>query len=376
MATFTVNPTYPIPNREVKVIVNASVTNTNFFRVWVTVAPTNSALDNNIKSTTDPRNRFKVYEGSGGVNFPFIAEYTKGGKYTFVVQEYIKGSGYGGAFEGDPNGSDSEALNGSEYTLYVYIGQRLTQIIGPQDNQASINLWVWDNTIRQTYKSIHGEDTPSITAETPTNLVKAAIESDTVATALANLINTNPSTVIGDLSFYALHYVYGWNIHTSTAIIHSSSDVINELNNSLLTAYTPSTLKDLVNAGIAAQTAHFSNDNSLDKTLTPTDPIGPGAADWHTIPDKNDLPVYTSVGSFAEAYGGLVDLYRTFLNHAANTDAHTAEDSTAIGDSPDLSLLMKVHKEFLSIIADTNPSPPLAQSTAAQILISGAGFKE
>lgn len=372
MATITLEPTYPIPKRSVNILIAPSVDGTNFFRVWATVAPTSSELDGKIKSTLDPRNRVEVYSETGGADFPLKLTFDKGGKYTFIIQEYIKGSGYGGGYEGDPAGSDSEVKNGSEYTVYVYIGQRLTQTIGPSEHRGIINVWVWDNYIRRTYKSIHGEDTPSITSNSQTDRVKSAIESNNVRVSLLNMVDIPISTVIGDLQNLVTSFYDSWNAHLASTSFHASADSANKLNSSLRAAYSPLNLKDFVNVALTYMSHHFNNDNSFDTSATP--PVGQGLGNYHVSSDRPHVPIYRSVSSLDDSYGGFVDLHRCHSLHMIDDSVHLTSD--LVNTLPVLSKLMLVHREYLNVIAASNPSPPLAQSTGAQTLISGAGFKE
>ena len=374
MTTISISPQYPIPGRVCNIIFTKSISNTNFFRVWVTVAPTDSELYNSIKNDKDPRNRFEVYSGSGGTDFPLSITLDKGGKYTFVAQEYVKGSGYGGAYEGDPNGSELEVKNGSEVNLYVFVGQRMTQVIGPPNYRATLNLYVWDDTIRATYRSIHGEDTPSITANPATDKVKSAIESTTVKSYLSALAGLTVSTAIGNLSAMVPEYHTNWKNHLLSSTFHNQSDSLNELDVSLLKSYTSNTLTDFVNKAITNQRYHFLDDTSLDGTITPPNPIGPGLGEFHTVQDRQNLSLYQSVGGFDEAYGAFVDLLRTCELHRVDTSEHLYADDVHV--TSELSPLMKVHREYLSIVASPNPPAPPAQSSGAQLLISGAGFKE
>lgn len=374
MATISVTPTYPIPNRPIQLVFDTEHSDANFIRVWVTVAPTDSELDKNIKSDKDPRNRFEVYSGTGGVDFPFNTTLDKGGKYTFVIQEYQKGSGYGGSYQGDPNGSDLETKLGPEYTRYVYVGQRLTQPVGPTNLRATLNLYVWDQTILPTYKSVHGEDTPSITADPAVDLVKTAIESDSVKAALLALNNQSAAAVIGDLEYIVNDYFIVWNAHISDGEFHHNTDDLNWLNTSLKRSFTSSTLVDFVNACIFLNRLHFLDDNSQSKELEVTDNIGPGFGGFHVESDRPNLSIYQSVGGFDEAYGALVDLARSYESHRLAPGVHMEIDTANFLDN--LPLLMQVHRAYLDIVSSPNPPAPPAQSTGAQALISGAGFKE
>lgn len=375
MATVTLIPEYPIPNKPVQVLFSADNASCNFIRVWVTVAPVGSSLDKSIKNTQDQRNRFEVFNGTPGSDFPLNTSFDKGGKYTFVIQEYKKGSGYGGAYQGDPDGGDLEQQLGSEQTVYIFIGQRLTQVIGPAQARSVITLWVWDDTIRTTFKSIHGEDTPSITATPLTDRIKSSIDSSEVKTALANLVGVNCNTAIGALSTYVNDYFDNWNAHAVNTSVHNDPDSFNRLDSSLRSASTSSTLKDFVNKSISLQKMHYLNDNALDfaSAMSGTQ-VGPGLADFHDASDRMHLSLYSSVGSFDEAFGALVDLIRCYEAHRITMGVHSNIDGTNVMSA--LSPLMLVHKAYLSNIATDNPTPPEAQSAGAQILISAAGFKE
>ncbi len=373
MATFSLSPVYPIPNKEVKIKISPSVTGTNYYRVWATVAPTNSDIDKKIRDSSDPRNRVEIFAETGGDDFPLIIKFDKGGKYTFVVQEYIKGSGYGGGYEGDPAGSNNEEKNGQEYTLYVYVGQRLTQAIGPSEHRATLNVWIWEDTVRATYKSIHGEDTPSITAQNYTDRIKSAIESQSVKDALLSIVDQTSTAVLGNIQTMVTQFYSKWSSHLASSSFHIAADPANVLDASLQTAYSPLNLREFVNSAITNMNHHVNNDNSFDITATP--PAGPGKGPYHALADRPHAPLYRSVSTLDEAYGGLSDLCRCYELHRVSVGSvHVTADNT--NSLPALPLLMNIHREYLNIIAASSPTPPLAQSTGAQILISGAGFKE
>jgi hypothetical protein len=375
MAIVTLNPIHPIPNRDVNIFVTSELTGTNFFRIWCAIAPTGSSLDSKLKATVDPRNRVEIYADSGGTDFPLKFKFDKGGKYTLIIQEYIKGSGYGGSYKGDPAGSNSEEKNGNEYVRSIYIGQRLTQQIGPSDNRSTLAMWVWDDSVFSTYRSIHGEDTPSIIANQPSDRVKSAIESDSVKSALADLNTRTVVSILGNISTFATSFFSKFNSHIDNVSIHQSApDTANRLDNSLSTAVTPSTIKELVNSAITKTRNHLNNDNSLDVSIVYPSVIGPGLGDYHYVIDRNNNPIYQSVSSIEDAYGGLVDLYRCLSAHLLDDTVHSDLDTT--NSLPTLSPLMVVHNEYLSIIASSAPPLPAAQSIGAQTLISSAGFKE
>lgn len=364
MASVTVSPEHPLPNKTTRVVFNLVVVPSNFVRVWATVAPTGSSIDKRLEDSKDPRKRIVFYEGAGGADAAIDFTFDKGGKYTFVAQEYVKGSGYGGGYEGDPAGSDVEEKAGTETTLNVYVAQRVTQQIGPAQEKATLVIWVWNDIIIATYKSIHGEDSPAITANPATDRIKSAIESTSVESALLALVNQPVSSVVGSLSSIVSNYCQKWNAHIGDSVVHIDSDNANTLALSYYYAYGPNDLKDFVNQALSSARYHYSNN---DKT-------GPDNGNYHTIADRPNTPVYQSANSFSDAYGAVADLWRCYELHRLSGSSHPVVDTT--NSLSALPPLMVVHREFLNVITSANPTPPAAQSTGAQLLISGAGFKE
>lgn len=369
-----------MPKFQTTVTFSLTETDTDFIRVWCTVAPTGSELDNRINNNRDPRNRIVAFEGS--VATPWNYTFDKGGKYTFVAQEYIKGSGYGGGYEGDPNTANKETKVGNETTLTVYVGQRVTQQIGPPGDQATLVLWVWNEHIRETTKAFHGEDSPAITAQAPSPGLKTAIESTSVATALAALVGADlsASTTAGNISTWAQQLHTALNVHFASTVVHDAADTYNVLFNTFYAPVDQKSYIDFVNQGLKALRQHVTND-----TGTATDPpigdaiSGPDSGDFHIesselISDRAAVPLYQSVGTFAEAYGGLADLWRCFDYHQRNTAPHGS--TLAIFTLTTLPLIQQVHKAVLEVLADVTPTTPSAQSNGVQTLLSVAGFKE
>src|SRR5262245_53582646 len=149
MPTLTTSPTFAPPKGEVQVRFALSEPSANFVRVWVTEAPPGSELKTKLDKAT--QNRFAVYTGDGGDANPWKQTFDLGGKYTLVAQEYVRGAQpYGGGYQGSPDGNPSETKVGSESTLELFIGQRLTSVIQAGEHQVTLALWVWDSKIQQT----------------------------------------------------------------------------------------------------------------------------------------------------------------------------------------------------------------------------------
>lgn len=295
-----------------------------------------------------------------------------------MAQEYLKGSGYGGGYEGDPNNATNEEKVGVEVTLTLYIGQRVTQPIGPQGNQATLVLWVWNDRIRATTKAQYGEDSPSIAAQSPTPIVKTAMESTTVQTALDALVDADLADVntVGTIADWTDNLYTAFNSHLVSVGVHANDDTFNALAGSYSATPTQKAYQDFVNKALKLLRQHVTNDIGTADLVT--NAFGPDSGEFHVmaalkVSDRTNIPLYESVGTFAEAYGAFVDLVRCFDAHQRNEDVHVS-----VGIYPILtpSLVMTVHKRFLEVLATATPSVPPAQSAGVQTLISLAGFKE
>ncbi len=369
MTALTHSPTLPAPKRQVAITLGATDSDADYVRVWCTIAPTGSELDGKLNNSKDPRSRVIVFEGQFGNQWN--ATFDKGGKYTFVAQEYLKGAGYGGGYEGDPNGAALEEKLGSETTLIIYVGQRGTQQIGPPGNQATLVVWVWDETIYRTTKAEHGEDSPAITAQSPSPSIKTAMESSTVTAALTALgAGVTAAAATGNLATIVYDYWNQYDGHVQ-AFTHPDDDLFNYLNASFSNAYGQKDLQEFVNKALQLIKYHVTNDASLD---TAGGVFGPGSASYHNSSDRASLPLYDNVGSFSDAYAALADLHRCYESHRVAEPAHDSPDTGhALAALP---LILQVHSAFLTVLASTNPPVPPAQSIGMQTLISLAGFKE
>lgn len=381
MTTIATSPALQVPGRQL--VTTFTLTEetddftpkpANFVRVWCTVAPTGSSLEKKLNGATDQFNRVQVHEGAGNSTWSYT--FDKGGKYTFVAQEYLKGSGYGGGYEGDPSSTSLEEKLGAETTLTIYIGQRTTQPIGPPANRATLVLWVWNDTIEATTKAFHGEDSPAIVAASPTPIVKTAIESTSVVAALAALVGESISDTgtVGVVDSWAHALWQGFSYHFDAAGVHDTDDTDNPLRDSFTRSPDQKSFIDFVNQALKSLRQHVTNDSG---TADVSGFSGADSAGYHfdtvKLSDRANISLYDSVSSFAEAYGALADLYRCFDSHQTNLDVHALIDRFLISDLP---LLMVLHQQFLTVLASASPDAPPAQSVGVQLLISSAGFKE
>jgi hypothetical protein len=149
MPTLSTVPAYPPPNWETRVTFTLTESNTNWVRVWVTAAPEGSELRAKLDAKA-ALNRFEVYAGPGGANALWKQTFGVGGKYTLVAQEYTRGATeFGGGYQNDARGAQTETKVGAESTLSLHIGQRLTSTISAGADSVDLALWVWDAKSRR-----------------------------------------------------------------------------------------------------------------------------------------------------------------------------------------------------------------------------------
>lgn len=375
MASIATIPTYAAPGRDTQVVITLTQSGANFARLWVTAAPPGSELRRKLDDSK--QSRVEVYTGDGGPDAPWRFRFDVGGKYTFVAQEYVKGAAaYGGGYQGAPEGNPSETKVGSESTLSVFVGQRLTSTIAAAGESVELVVWVWDTSIRETTAGVHGEDSPALVKETPTAREQAAIESTAVQAALAALIDQtavsaagSPATIIG-LGIGG--FIKEWNDHVANATAHANPDADNAIPVGLAGAASAKNLRDTVNEILPYVRQHYLNDAVKGGLAS-----GRDSGDYHNVTGKkNDnvnLPLIESAGSDADAYWALAELWRSYEAHRAST-VHSSEDSTNTLTA--LPPLLEVARQVFAVWASTNPATPQTQSTAGITLISVAGFEE
>jgi hypothetical protein len=374
MPTVATLPVYAIPKRETVVTFTLTGSGSNFLRVWVTGAPEKSELTEKLKTST--QNRFEVYEGDGGVNNPWRTTFDKGGKYTFTAQEYKKGSGYGGGYQFDPASAPSETKVDGEATLSLYIGQKYKVPVGAPPDTVTLIVWCWQDNIRATTLATHGEISPRLDSDSPTPKAKAAMEASTVLAAVAALKDQPYTTVSGSIATIVAEMVDDINAHYALgATTHNAADADNVLKLEYKSAPGPHTLQEFVNAALASLRRHYTNDTGG----TTTTPPGVGSAAYHQISavgksDLTNMPLYTSVGSLAEAYAALADIWRAHEAHRVSTAVHGTADATNTLTA--LPLLLQVHRQYLTVQAAFAPAAAPAQSNMGNLLVTQCGFEE
>ncbi len=362
--TFSSTPTFVVPARQCQI--TFALAGGNYLRAWVTAAPEGSEFATKLKEST--QHRALAYQGDAASKWN--ATFDVGGKYTIVTQEYTRGTSYGGGYENDPNGAESETKVGSETTLSLFVGQRLTAEIGVSPDTATLVLWVWDSTIRPTTLAVHGEKSPCLVKETPTPLCKLAMESTSVLTAVAALENVLVSTSLGTISTIATELITRLTFHLSEPGVHALTDSYNVISKAFKNAATPTSIITSVAELVYKYGRHVHNDGGLG--------AGPGEVGVHVITGTNvadwtNSLVAPSPGDLAGVLTALADVWRCYEAHRVNLSVHLIADTSNVMTA--LPVMLLLHKAFLTVLASQNPTPSPAQSTGAALLIAH-GFVE
>lgn len=368
MTALTTLPVYAPPVRETQVIFTLTESGSNFVRVWVTVAPPDSELRSLLEQST--QSRVQIYQGDGGANSPMKRKFDKGGKYTFVCQEYTRGaSAYGGGYQGAPEGAPSETKVGTESTLSLFVGQRMTAELGANGDTATLVLWVWDDSIRATSLGVHGEVSPALQNDSPSPRARMAMESATVTALVDALAGMTVDDATAGWDSFLEDFISNWNEHLTEAGVHDNHDTENEIPDGLSNAASSTTLKDALAEIVLRLRYHYTNDAQLGGVTS-----GRDSASYHTGNDNRNLPLIAGV-SDADAFFALADLYRSYEAHRVSASLHDAPDTVNALSSPAAPLL-ELAAAFFRVLASTSPTPPPAQSSGASKLIAQARFSE
>jgi hypothetical protein len=371
VTTLVTLPAYAPPERETQVIFTLTESGSNFVRVWVTVAPPGSELRAKLEETT--QSRFEIYKGDGGSNSPLRRKFDKGGKYTLVAQEYVRGaSDYGGGYEKSPDGAPSETKVGAEVTISLYIGQRMTSEIGANGDSATLVCWVWNGTIRPTSVGVHGEVTPALLNDSPTAKARAAMESTTVTSLVDALANLSVDDATSGHDSHIDDFILNWNAHLADATVHQDADTENVIPSGLRTVGSGPAVKEAVSEILLRMRNHLLNDASLGQVVT-----GRDSGDYHNVSGKtNDnvnLPIVSGANE-ADAMWAVAEIHRCYEAHRVLATVHDTPDITNAAGA--LSPLLKIASAFNAVLASTTPSPPPAQSSGAMKLIALVRFSE
>lgn len=331
---------------------------TNFVRYSITDAPDGSAL----KTKLDASGKAQSQVHDGDLATPYDLKPDKGGRYTFLVEEFTRGvSSNGGGYQGAPESAPSETKL-AETTLTLEVGQKVETTLGFSPDTAKLVLYVWGDTVRATSIGVHKIETPAITSAT-TQKARNAAEYSTLQTAVAALAGEDAEDIIGSISttFSAMRTAVDGHLNDGT--VHNNADTYNQLGSGYA-ASSPAAAGASIAELRRRLERHFSN----------TDATGAEQADVHDTPYYRAR--FAAPGASASRLSQIValaDMYRVYdLHRSAGAPIHNSADS---GNAPpSLPPLMSIHKLFIEQLETTSVSAPDSDNPGAALLAQDAGF--
>jgi len=368
--TLSTLPTYALPSDAVQV--TATVDNAaNFLRVWCIDAPIGSVYRNQLDKGAE---RIEITPpnapAAGGIspNVPFAAQLDKGGKYTFVAQEYTLGATtYGGGYSNAPDAYKSETKIGAEQTLAIYVGQRMTHRLGASSyGTASLLVYVWNDTIRPTTLEVQGVASPAIVNASTPRAVSASSASG-VQTQLALFANAAVSTLAPNLQTLVAEMTVDIPRHFANTGggFHAVADTENGTEiDDLTTRYT--TPNAVVRAaGVISSRLRQHMANGVD-----------GSVRYHADPDFSHALITDGQGNEGDlslALAAIADVYRAYETHRVDTTSHLVADNVN-GLGTALGPLLALHVAFLAALASLTPTAAGGVQTAVATL-NAYGFR-
>jgi hypothetical protein len=366
--TLATLPTYALPSDEVRVVVTAGGGG-NFARVWCTDAPEGSALRAELDAagTSARVEVFAVAPDDPDPRIPLDAP----GAYTFAAQEYTRqATTQGGGYAGDPNGYQSETKVGSETTVTLYAGERLTTRLGSaRFGFATLVLYVWADTVRATDNQNHPAVgvTPAIINPT-TEAADLAARDATVATSLDALADKTAAALVLDAEDIIEEICDELFLHMTNAggSYHTVADTDND-----------DLIRDKVPPATGTKAGIAESVRLIHQYLSDHMRNLPGTAgDYHSELDYANAPAVTAPAGpsdMASTMATLADLHRVYEAHRADATAHAAADSTNVITTA-LPPLLTLHSDYLDALRQLSPSAPSTANAAAVVLVHSAGF--
>lgn len=367
MTSLATLPAHPVPGRDAQLSFGLTESGANYLRVWITDAPDGTEERKKLDANGEKRIVFYV----GDAKAAHVYKPAVGGVYKLLCQEYAKGSGYGGAYEDDPNGAPSETKVGAETSIDFIVGQRVTQQLGYGADVAALVWWVFGAEVQPTTNAVHGEETPAIQAPSSLRATIAAADSD-VQSYVTGFAEQPVAGIIGDLGTVVAELITKFNAHLATgATVHNAADTENKLAVAYGASISPKSLPDLVNRVLLALKNHELN---IDPAIGSTDSLGTHQISSVKRNDRANLPIVESVGDIAQAYAGLGDIHRAYEAHRVSLNVHGTADSTnTLNGMPALLLL---HSAFFKALASLAPTAPATMNSGVVTAVSVAGFTE
>lgn len=379
--TLTTDLTYPLPGRHL-VRVSSNTAGVNFVRLWCTDAPAGSKMRAKIDSAPGgDRTVARVEIGTASVGSylsfgktgtadsfePDGVEFDIGGVYVFRGQEYTKGTTYGGGYENSPDAFQTETkVGGEQANIKIYIGERLEQRIGNSTHgSATLVIYVWNDTIRETTLASHKVVSPAI-INPRGDLAKLAVVDANVKTKLYALIGktmsdlrTNVATLIAEMIDDISDHMKNVDHTQHTTPDDDNGDFILELPDD------PGSPEGYVNAArvllqrLLLHMAMQSNDTGV----VHSDP------DWENAAIADVPSPGRITGSF---WSAVADVYRAYEAHRQEgSPIHTSATSTNNALGTALNALLDLHKQFLSVM---QPYVPINPASFQQAVAEGAAL--
>lgn len=362
--TATVTPAYPTTRAPAK----ASFTlpaGANFVRLWLVDAPLGSTHRKALDEA--PSSRVQAWQGSANETFQLQADV--GGVYVYKAQAYAKGSDFGGGYAGDTRGAPTETAVGSEETISIHVGTRLTMPVGAGSDTAMLVLWVWDDTVRPTSFGLQGETSPAL-IDPSSDKARAAMQDSQVKTALANLADKTATTVTGSPMAVVADMVTKIRAHFASTSVHAAADSDNTIPAGTGSGSSPQALIADCAAIMKALDQHERNDDGVG---------GTGTAGYHVVsgtnrPDMTNRATDVAPANMASAIAAVANLWRAYEGHRANANSHTTVDATnALSSLPPL---LELHRRFLDSVLALSPTAPANTNPGAVTLVARAGMTE
>lgn len=362
--TLTTQPGFPVANKPVTATITATIG--NYVKLYATDAP----LGSKFRTDLDKSGTTRLLVAQADAGKPITLSFDVGGTYRFIGQEYTKGAApFGGGFDGDPQGYQSETLIG-ETEASVNVGTRLTTTIGIAPDTASLVLHVWGDTIRPTTVTLHGEKSPAIIDPATDKAKTATLAAAGAALALAN---TTASASLGSLAALVDSLIDKINGHLTQSGIHGAHDTDNAIDVGFKNPGTLESLKESTQRIFQALTRHIGNDSGT----------GIGSGKYHfqddgvKLADWANMPLKLQTGNLEQVRTTLADLWWSFTQHRQSTGAtgvHRAIDLANVTITPGQILI--VDKDFLVELKKFTPDTPSTANAGVTTLVHGGGFKQ
>lgn len=357
MPSLTLKPTYPIPGEAVEVTFSGLNSASNFVALYPTAAPEKSAIYMRLKEST--KSRVKEHSGDSNVKWRFVPDV--GGVYTFDLEEFTNVPPSLGTHAGDTRGATSPTINATT-SVTLRVGQKMTQKIGTANDNATLEVFVWADTIRPTTLEVHGVATPRLTAPT-SEAAAAAIEDSDVVEAVEVLANKSAGTIIGSIASIYEDLRDAYQGHIVNATHHNAADTHNTIGDGFV-ATSPKAAENAINELYRQFESHQQNNVESGGTIP-----------HNAVDGINPLVTGGASADPTTQIAALVDLWIAYSDHIATASpVHNSADVT--NTAPSLSLLMTVHRRFFEALASQSPAPPAATNEAVTTLAQLAGFSE